>query len=376
MTHASGIDFSLFQFDRDLTMAAFFMNADKTIYGRFGTRTSKGKHANVSCKPEPDILGPGAKDVTIAGFEKAAEAALRIHKDYMADPAPLKEALLAKAGPSLPWKEANSIPALQAWRKRTDALPYAGPGSNSCLHCHQFATGTLESLRQARRPIPDAMIWSYPMPDLLGFALDPEERATVRAVVPGSEAERAGLHPGDEILRMEGQPVISVADVQWVLHQAPEPGKVTLEIARNGADKKLALVLPEKWRRRGSVAWRVSMAKAEADLLGLTTEKPAIRKRKELGLGENDLALRIDFPPERLLGDGQRNANRQAAEAGLKRGDVIVEVDGSRNPMYQSDLIAYAIQKKSKGDPITLKVNRNGEILSFTYHVGSAETVE
>ena len=38
----------LFQFDYDLTFAAFFMNAYITIYGRYGTRSSQEK-------PERDI---------------------------------------------------------------------------------------------------------------------------------------------------------------------------------------------------------------------------------------------------------------------------------------------------------------------------------
>ncbi len=37
IVHANGMDLSLFQFDYDQSFAAFLMNADNTIYGRFGT---------------------------------------------------------------------------------------------------------------------------------------------------------------------------------------------------------------------------------------------------------------------------------------------------------------------------------------------------
>ena len=37
----NSLDLELFQFDYDLTFAAFFMNADRTIYGRYGTRSSQ-----------------------------------------------------------------------------------------------------------------------------------------------------------------------------------------------------------------------------------------------------------------------------------------------------------------------------------------------
>jgi hypothetical protein len=41
IVQANALDLALFQFDFDLTFAAFFMNADKTIYGRYGTRSSQ-----------------------------------------------------------------------------------------------------------------------------------------------------------------------------------------------------------------------------------------------------------------------------------------------------------------------------------------------
>src|SRR5687767_10841194 len=39
VVYANAMDLSLFQFDYDQSWAAFMMNADKTIYGRYGTRS-------------------------------------------------------------------------------------------------------------------------------------------------------------------------------------------------------------------------------------------------------------------------------------------------------------------------------------------------
>ena len=74
MVKANGMDLSLFQFDYDLTFAAFFMNADKTIYGRYGSRSE---------------MKDAAKDISIDGFRKALAAALEIHKNYPANKASL-----------------------------------------------------------------------------------------------------------------------------------------------------------------------------------------------------------------------------------------------------------------------------------------------
>src|SRR5262245_39720128 len=38
---ANGLDLSLFQFDTDQSFAVFMLNADGTIYGRFGTRSDQ-----------------------------------------------------------------------------------------------------------------------------------------------------------------------------------------------------------------------------------------------------------------------------------------------------------------------------------------------
>ena len=65
MVQANGIDLSLFQFDYDLTFAAFFMNADRTIYGRYGTRSSQ--------------QNPG-RDISLQGLIASLEGALKLSR--------------------------------------------------------------------------------------------------------------------------------------------------------------------------------------------------------------------------------------------------------------------------------------------------------
>ena len=64
IVQANGMDLTLFQFDYDLTWAAFFLNADRTIYGRYGTRSRSNRK----------------DDVSLPGFTKAMTAALALHK--------------------------------------------------------------------------------------------------------------------------------------------------------------------------------------------------------------------------------------------------------------------------------------------------------
>ena len=48
LVQANAMDLTLFQFDYDLTFAAFFMNADRTIYGRYGSRSARNPSSDIS----------------------------------------------------------------------------------------------------------------------------------------------------------------------------------------------------------------------------------------------------------------------------------------------------------------------------------------
>ncbi|HEX2473349.1 MAG TPA: thioredoxin family protein, partial [Lacipirellulaceae bacterium] len=46
VVQANGMDLQLFQFDYDQSFAAFIMNGDKSIYGRYGTRSHQTESEN------------------------------------------------------------------------------------------------------------------------------------------------------------------------------------------------------------------------------------------------------------------------------------------------------------------------------------------
>ena len=65
----NGLDLKTFQYDTDQSFAVFMLNADGTIYGRFGTRSHRTEWL---------------EDVSLAGMAKALKAALELHKNYPA----------------------------------------------------------------------------------------------------------------------------------------------------------------------------------------------------------------------------------------------------------------------------------------------------
>ena len=338
IVQANGTDLSLFQFDYDLTFAAFFMNADKTIYGRFGTRSSR-----------KDAM----KDMAMQGFRKSLEAALELHKKYPSNQA----SLAGKRGPAPRFNVPEEYPSLRGKYKST--LDYEGQVVQSCIHCHQVRDAELRLFRDSRKPIPDDVLYAWPMPSVAGLALDPMEKAQIANVAPGSMAARDGFRMGDVILSIDGQPIISLADVQWVLHNSPDPGKLKAEVLRGRKKIHLTLNLDKGWRRKTDFAWRTTTW----DLRRMSTGGLVLREltdeqRQSANLTDAGVALSVEHV-------GQYGDHAAAKRAGFQQNDVIVSVDGKSQRMTESELIAHLVQNKLPGDKIPVTVWRGGQRMNL-----------
>ena len=272
MVQGNGMDLSLFQFDYDLTFAAFFMNADKTIYGRFGTRAD---------------FEDATKDISIESFKGALEAALELHKGYPEN----KAALAAKTGPEPIKKTPEAFPAL---------LPYAsnlnldGRIGDQCIHCHQIGEAQREIHWYDRKSVPDEVLYPFPMPDVLGLHFSPKHRAKISKVSTHSSAEKDGFRRADEILTLDGQPIISIADVQWVLHRASENSTLPATVNRHGEEINLTLTLKPGWRKGSDISWRTTTGELRLVALGgMVLEDLSDAERQRNGIGETEMALRV-----------------------------------------------------------------------------------
>jgi hypothetical protein len=332
MVQANALDLALFQFDFDLTFAAFFMNADKTIYGRYGTRSSHEE---------------ATRDISLKGFRKSLEAALLVHRNLPA----LRASLLAKTGP----KPTITVPEEYAMLSRfKPILDYQGAVAKSCLHCHQIHDAQRDLLRRDRKPIPDSILYPWPHPSVIGLSLDPEKRATVTRVAAGSAADQAGFQPGDQLVRASGQPLLSTADLQWVLHNANEEARIEIKVRREGKTLMVPLALSKGWRR-GDISWRTSTWDLRRMALGgLLLESLPSDQHATVGITKGDLALRVKHL-------GMYGAHAVAKQAGFKKGDVIVEFDGKTAAMTESQLLGYILQQTTPGQRLPVTVSRNGK---------------
>lgn len=333
IVQAYGLDLSFFQFDMDLNWAVVLMNADRTIYGRYGSKFGeRGK----------------AEKVSVEGLRKALEGAIEFHKGYPAN----KKDFEAKIGAPAAWKTPESIPEMKRF---PNAVPADGT-RQKCIHCHMAHEAELWTLRTSKQPVPDSLIWAYPMPDVVGLSLDLKERATVKSVAAGSAAEKGGFKEGDAIRKFGGQPILSVADVQWVLQNAKEPCTIEAELDRGGKAEKASIALVEGWRRKDDWTWRTGVWRMRHQFLGTQPmENVSADDRQKLGLAADGLALRIKgFAP-----DFVKEKNKDAAQK-LQKDDVIVEVDGKKDLNGESGLLAYLFLKKP-GETADLTVLRGGK---------------
>lgn len=354
ITKISDLDHGLFRYDMNLSFAVLFMNGDLDLYGRYGTRAGGGFSA--AFKPLPGADDLAAKDISRASLRKAAERALGLHEEWKRDRAGVSSLLAPKLSATYLGRQVNKPKSLFRLSR-----------TSGCVHCHQVAEREVGHYWNKSEPVPDEVLWSFPMPEKLGFSCDPDECATVETVTPGMEAAEAGLRPGDEILRMEDQPLLSIADVQWVLQQAPDEGTLALIVIRGGEEKRLTLTLRGGWRRRGEFAWRYTYNELKWKVLGLDrlAEVPE-GERSALGIRDDESAIRIGDVMRDKTRWHRLNCNLEAWEVGIRSGDIILDVDG-RGRQSESEFVAYVLQDRRPRDSITLTVLQDGARRRFTY---------
>lgn len=324
-------DLELFQFDYDLTWSAFFMNADGTIYGRYGTRAAKD----------------GMTHMSLASLKKAMKMALELHQAY-----PQKRQLFeGKRGPKPRFKSAREIPPL----KRIFESKRHGdvPKSEGCVHCHDIYTG-FQEVESAEGSFNQEMLWVYPLPENIGLVMDVDEGAKVKYILPNSFAEKSALRGGDIIHTINGQIIISQADIQWLLHHLPTPGTLDIHYFR---DKKLYLTQITiegngDWRKR-DISWRGSMWDLRPKLsLGAT--ELSIDEKQALGIAPDRLALIVQYSGEVLK------------KAGLRAKDIIVAFDGRDQNQTFLQLSVNVRLNYKPGTQVAVMVLREGKRVELT----------
>ena len=313
-----GIDLERYQFDRVMTWAVFYLNADGTIYGRYGTRTAMGNGSD--------------SEISVEGFKESMTAALVLHSRFIENPEAVRKEVAGKQSVNKPrWPQPEKIPTLA--RNEMMKTPFRGFSDKphlrahgvGCIHCHMVQSAEIMSLRELGEIIPDRKIWPYPMPWTIGLHMEPKSRSTVKRVVGGSVADSAGLRGGDSLIQLDGQTILSTADIQWVLHHADSEAEIPIQYRREGEVKEGTLKLPQNWRQKLG-DWRFTN-------LGICMQIAGFNGRPGRD-GHDGLAIHVG-----------RVHRKRLEGIDLKPKDVIVALDGNRQPMNLGQLTRFLLDK-------------------------------
>lgn len=179
--------------------------------------------------------------------------------------------------------------------------------------------------------------------DSLG--LDSTKGTLVASVNPGSPAKKAGIKTGDTITAVNGKTVKGPRDLALKI-AAVEPGeKLNIDIVRKGSKKTIAVKI-------GKMPGADKLAKVgQPDSFG----EPKLAK----------LGLAVETAPE---GHGlivrEVDPDGKAAEKGIRRGDIIVEVGGV--DVDDPETLAAVLARKAKsGDDTILLLVRSRDHQRF-----------
>ena len=328
--NANALDLSLFQFDYDLSFSALIFNADRTVYGRFGSWAhQKNQH-----------------DKSTAGFKRALEAALKIHRGYPAN----KLSLAGKQSPPSPYATPVSIPTLDG--KYRMELDWNGKVVPSCVHCHQVGDALRLVNREKKEPMPSEMIYPMPAPETIGLTLAQDGVARVEAVAKDSVASRAGIQVGDEFVSLAGQPLLSIADFSWALHRAPASGIIPAAVRHGSLVAPRALALADGWRSKSDISKRVGTWGMRGMAFGgLVLEDLPDEARAERGLKKKDLAMLVKSV-------GQYGKHAAAKKAGFEKDDVIVSLADLKARLTEGELLGVLLKKHFPGEELHATVLR------------------
>ena len=171
--------------------------------------------------------------------------------------------------------------------------------------------------------------------------------ALIGDVMPGSPAEKAGLEKGDIILDIDGKPVTGSAELRMHVSLMAPGTKVNVKVFRDGAEKTLPLTLAEMPTETARNAQPESQS--EDALQGITVENVTAQTARQLGLPPTAAGVVVTGV----------DPGSKAADSGLKRGDVIQEVN--HRPVRNTSDFESAM-RNAKDDALLL-VNRQGSTM-------------
>ena len=218
--------------------------------------------------------------------------------------------------------------------------------------------------------------------DRTRLKLSDERGALVEEVQPDTPAAKAGLKADDVIVRFDGEAVRSAAQLSRLVRETPAGRPVTIEVSRGGAIQSLSATLDEGHRFNllgddGDMRIGVPPVPPLPPIPPVPPMEPFMREGMDR-LRQNffiDRPGRLGITYQELSGQlanyftvdvgallvSEVEPDSPAGKAGLKAGDIIVQVNG--RPVSHGQDLREQVAKAESGSQITLGVRRDGKPL-------------
>ncbi len=181
--------------------------------------------------------------------------------------------------------------------------------------------------------------------------------AVVEHVLDDTPAEEAGIEPGDVIVKFDDVKIRRARDLTKAI-TSHEPGdEVTIELMRGKERKEVTVVLSKRPHEKINIyrnwpPFEKSFFKTDV-YLGMTVQEM-----------DEDLASYFDVSPDEGVLITEVEEESPADKAGLKAGDVLVELGGEK--VNESEDIGEILEEYEEGDEIEVTYIRKGEKYTTT----------
>ncbi|MDR7094816.1 Do family serine endopeptidase [Hydrogenophaga laconesensis] len=178
------------------------------------------------------------------------------------------------------------------------------------------------------------------------IGLGQSKGALVRGVEPNSPAAKAGVEPGDIILKFDGKDIDKSVDLPRLVGNTKPGSKSSMTVFRRGSQRELSVIVaelePERTEAKAATPEPTKPQSSNAlQALGLSLTELTAADKKELNLKGG---VRI------------ASADGAAARAGLREGDVIVAIANSEIASVKD--VEAALAKVEKARPINVLFRR------------------
>ena len=212
-----------------------------------------------------------------------------------------------------------------------------------------------------------------------------ERGALVKQVHADTPAARAGLKADDVIVRFDGETVRSAAQLSRLVRETPPGRPVAIEVSRDGTTQRLTATLEESdgfalAGEPGDFRMELPPMPPEAPFPPMLPLEPLVREGIDrarrgffverpgrLGITYQELSgqlARYFKVADGSLLVSEVDEGSPAAKAGLKAGDVIVQVGGQAVSRAQE--LRERVARAEAGTQIALGVQRDGKPLDVT----------